>query len=59
MMVVKQPGVDIALAQSCLNGGKIHGQTTILTMTEVLSESSVARAVAQFDCHPEQAFLAP
>jgi len=24
MMVVKQPGIDIALAQSGLNGGKIN-----------------------------------
>src|SRR5438874_13064490 len=30
MVVVEQPGVDIALAQCGLNGGEIHRQTLIL-----------------------------
>src|SRR5438094_2681698 len=38
MMVVKQPAVDIALAQGGLNGGKVHGQISILNNCSVLSE---------------------
>ena len=30
MMVVEKPGVDVALAQRGLDGGEVHGQTTIL-----------------------------
>src|SRR5437867_8229024 len=40
MMVVKQPAVDIALAQGGLNGGKVHEQTSILNNCSVLSELS-------------------
>src|SRR5437764_9121991 len=38
MMIVKQPAVDIALAQGGLNGGKVHGQISILNNCSVLSE---------------------
>src|SRR5437660_12829435 len=38
MMAVKQPAVDIALAQVGLNGGKVHGQISILNNCSVLSE---------------------
>src|SRR5437867_9277658 len=38
MMIVKQPAVDIALAQGGLNGGKVHGQISILTTGAGLSE---------------------
>src|SRR5437870_5759978 len=38
MMVVKQPAVDIAVAQGGLNGGKVHGQISILNNCSVLSE---------------------
>jgi hypothetical protein len=30
MVVVKEPGIDVALAQRSLNGGEIHGQTSIV-----------------------------
>src|SRR5438874_12997253 len=40
MMIVKQPAVDIALAQGGLNGGKVHGQISILNNCSVLSELS-------------------
>ncbi|MGH9499699.1 MAG: hypothetical protein ACRD3L_11230, partial [Terriglobales bacterium] len=39
MVIVKQPGVDIALAQGRLDGGQVHGQITILNKTSHLSES--------------------
>jgi hypothetical protein len=31
MVIVKEPGIDVPLAKRGLDGGKIHGQTTILT----------------------------
>src|SRR5438128_11354359 len=40
MMIVKQPAVDIALAQGGLNSGKVHEQTSILNNCSVLSELS-------------------
>src|ERR1700730_12871459 len=39
MVIVEKPCVDIPLAQGSLYGGKIHGQTTILTTSAALSES--------------------
>jgi hypothetical protein len=30
VMIVEQPGVNVALAQSLLNGGEVHIQTVIL-----------------------------
>ena len=39
MVIVKEPGVDIAFAERCLYGGKIHGQITILNKARVLGES--------------------
>src|SRR5438046_4861038 len=40
MMIVKQPAVDIELAKGGLNGGKVHGQISILNNCSVLSELS-------------------
>jgi hypothetical protein len=40
MVIVKKPGVDVPLAERGLYGGKIHGQTTILTNGGDLSELS-------------------
>jgi hypothetical protein len=42
MMIVEKPGVDIALAQGRLDGGKVHEQITILAMSEALGESCSA-----------------
>src|ERR1700722_287625 len=39
MVVVEKPGVDVAFAQRRLDGGQVHGQTTILNKTSHLSES--------------------
>ena len=39
MVIVKEPGVNVALAQRGLYGGKIHGQITILNNRSDLSES--------------------
>jgi hypothetical protein len=30
MVIVKKPSVDVAFAQRSLNGGEIHGQTSIV-----------------------------
>jgi hypothetical protein len=49
MMVVKQPAVDIALAQGGLNGGKVHGQTSILNNCSVLSELGNPTVVGYFE----------
>jgi hypothetical protein len=38
MVIVKKPGVNIALAERGLYGGKIHGQATILNNGSDLSE---------------------
>src|SRR5580692_4931599 len=40
MVIVKEPRVDVSLAQRGLYGGKIHGQITILNNGRVLSELS-------------------
>ncbi len=56
MMIVKEPGVDVALAERGLYGGKIHGQTTILNKGRVLSESG-ENGVAQFGAN--QALTSP
>src|SRR5581483_6721046 len=45
VMVVKQPSVDIALAQSSLNGRKVHGQTTILNKSSSLGECKGMRYI--------------
>ena len=39
MVIVKKPGIDVPLAERGLDGGKIHGQTTILNKGRVLGES--------------------
>jgi hypothetical protein len=39
MVIVEKPCVDIPLAQGSLNCRKVHGQTTILTMSAGLGES--------------------
>ena len=44
MVVIKEPGVNVALAERCLYGGKIHGQITILNNARVLSESGTPLA---------------
>ena len=41
MVIVKEPGVDVPLAERSLYGGKIHGQTTILNNGGDLSESGL------------------
>jgi len=45
MVIVKEPGVDVPLAQRGLYGGKIHGQTTILNNEGDLSELRQAQTV--------------
>ena len=39
MMVIEQPGIDVAFAKGGLNGGEVHGQRTILNKCGDLSES--------------------
>src|SRR5258705_3632029 len=39
MVVIEQPRVDVAFAQSRLNGGQVHGQTSIVNKSQDLSES--------------------
>ena len=39
MVIVEKPGINVALAQSGLYGGKVHGQTTILIKGGDLGES--------------------
>src|ERR1700680_1793502 len=39
MMVVKEPTVEVTFAQRSLNGGEVHGRTTIVNNDKELSES--------------------
>src|SRR6267378_200013 len=41
MMVVKEPAVEVTFAQRSLNGGEVHGQTTIVNNDRELSESEL------------------
>ena len=41
VMIVEEPGVDIPLAERGLYGRKIHGQTSILNNSGILSESGM------------------
>jgi len=43
MVIVKKPSVNVALAQSRLDSGEIHGQMTILNKSEELGESEDGR----------------
>jgi hypothetical protein len=43
MMVVKEPGVDVALAQRLLNGREVHRQRVILHDREAGVVREVAR----------------
>src|SRR5579864_3632195 len=45
MMIVKQPGVNVALAQGRLNRREVHGQTIIVNKGWVLGEPPIASSV--------------
>lgn len=40
MMIVKKPRVDVAFVQCRLDGGQVHGQTSIVNNGPDLSESA-------------------